>query len=126
MARPPLLIIFQRTFRATVFLLLHLPHNAGWLRQILQAEKQKQESLVRTCLFWGFHWLEIEAKWAERDLFFALLDFFEFVDVDEAYDCAVDAFFLGDVGANPQFVPSAVVVLHLHLGRGQLRDGFRD
>jgi hypothetical protein len=44
-AQALLLICFQRTLRATEFLLLRLPRVAGWLRQKLQADSQKQKIL---------------------------------------------------------------------------------
>jgi hypothetical protein len=39
----PLLIIYQWTLRATLFLLLHLPQVAGWLWTKPQADTPKQK-----------------------------------------------------------------------------------
>jgi hypothetical protein len=44
MEQPPLLIIYQRAMRAVVFWLLHMRQVAGWLRQKLQADTQKQKT----------------------------------------------------------------------------------
>jgi hypothetical protein len=44
MAQLPLLIIYPRAWLAIVFLILHLIWVAGWLRQKLQADTQKQKN----------------------------------------------------------------------------------
>jgi hypothetical protein len=43
MARPPLLIIYQRAMKAAVFWLLRLPWVAGWLRLIPQVDAKGQK-----------------------------------------------------------------------------------
>jgi len=43
MAQVSLLIIYQRTMKATLFWLPHMPWVAGWLRQNPQADMAKQK-----------------------------------------------------------------------------------